>query len=91
MIRAQGAEATEISTLVRLQTVEAFTDPGSRLSRTRDVVRSFMEDRPDDLELRWYAAGLDREAGDLESASERYESMSDLPMIPVSSEGFKRF
>ncbi|MEM9373133.1 MAG: hypothetical protein AAGA55_05770, partial [Planctomycetota bacterium] len=86
-----GPDAYEISTLQRMQTMESFATPGAGLARTRGVLRAFIDARPEDLDLRWFAAGVDRAAGDLESASERYASMADLPLVPVSFEGLQRF
>jgi len=90
-VLAAGPDLMDVGTLKRFQTLERYSSPESRLSRTREVLRVFMDERPDDLDLRWFAASIDRTAGDLESASERYASMADLPPVPVSLEGLLRF
>ncbi|GEM_PF-976579 len=90
-VRAEGVDGLDVRTLQRLQALERFILPESRMSQTRELVIGFMRERPDDLDIRWFAASLDREIGDLESASERFASMTDLEIPPVSLEGLRRF
>ena len=77
--------------LDRFRSLERYISPGTRLGRTRDMLNVLMDRSPEDLDLRWFAADTDRQAGDLESAAERFASMADLPKLPVSLEGWVRF
>lgn len=90
-VREAGPDRYDLRTLSRLQSLERFTAPESRMAESRALVAEFMEARPEDLDLRQFAAGLDREAGDLESAAERFATMTDLEIPPVSFDGLRRF
>lgn len=90
-IRAAGPEGTSLATIRRFQALDRSTNPTARLARSRQLVADFIELDPSNTDLVMISGALDKTAGELESASERYASLVDLEMLPLSLEGLLRF
>lgn len=90
-IRSANPENVSLQVLNLFQSLDRYTSPESQLERSRQLLADMIEQRPDETDLVVFAASLDKAAGELESASERYASISDLEILPLSLNGLMRF
>jgi tetratricopeptide (TPR) repeat protein len=90
-LSAMDPSAVHRSVIERFQLIERAIDPAAQIRRSRAMVDALLAKAPEDGELVWIAAALDKTAGDFARASERYSQITDLKPIPVSIAGMRRF
>lgn len=90
-LTAMDPSAVHRSVIERFQLIERAIDPASQIRRSRAMVDALLAKAPENGELVWIAAALDKTAGDLARASDRYGYLTELKPIPVSIDGMRRF
>ncbi|MBL4590652.1 MAG: tetratricopeptide repeat protein [Phycisphaerales bacterium] len=87
-----GADEDElrIDIIDQLMRSEAAIDPGSELRRTKALVDRIVEFNAQPRNL-WVSARVNQQAGDIDGALERFESVVAHPPIPLSFEGMMLF
>ncbi len=91
LLNAMPVEEITLDHIGQLQRLETMAEGVSRLTRTRALTRRLVEERPDDVLMRWARAYVLRLSGDPEEAYEALEYVVTLPMQRVSIDGYRLF
>ena len=91
LLDAMPAEDITLDHIGQLQRLETMAEGVSRLTRTRELTKRLVEQRPDDVLMRWARAFVLRLSGDPDEAYDALQYVVDLPMQRVSIDGYRLF
>lgn len=86
-----GPDGVDRILLNRFRQMDRFVNSDEPLVMTRRLLDDLLAQRPDEATLLEMSAEVARQREDLEKASEIYERIVGLPMLPLSLDGVLRF